>query len=342
MNDQDEHHAHEATRAAESDEGLERLLRLAGPRQTVSADRAARVRTVVHDAWLSSVRARTIRRRAIVIMGALAASAVLAVVWRPRDAAHPLLPPRPAGHLLAATGLVTTGAKVAPLRPGDGLTIGTTMHTGAGALATVVLSGGGELRVDAETVVALRGERELRVERGAVYIDSGTAGESITVRTAFGVVRDVGTRFEVRVRDRGLRVRVRDGAVQYERDALRGGATAGTELVVSAEGSVETRSAAAYGSEWEWVQRAAPTFRVEASTLAAFLRWVSHEGGWRVQFLDAALERAAATITLHGSIEGLTTDEALAVVLPTCGLAHRTEGDRLIVFATSASSGGKR
>ena len=343
MSDQDTHQTPDASGSANPD-GLERLLRLAGPRRMVSDDRALRVRTAVHDAWRASVRARTIRRRAVVGAGALAAAAVLAlaVVWRPRDAVRPPSPGGAAGRLLVATGAVTTGPGT-PLRRGDALAIGTTMRTGAAALATVVLSAGGELRIDADTVVELRGERELIVERGAIYLDSGPAatGGSMRVHTALGVVRDIGTRFEVRVRDDELRVRVREGAVLYERgDDVRRGATAGSELVVSGAGSVETRPAASYGSEWGWVQRAAPPFLVEGSTLAAFLGWVSHEGGWTVQFVDAALEHTAATITLHGSIDGLMADEAVAVILPTCGLAHRTDAGRLIVF--SASSEGVR
>jgi hypothetical protein len=36
-------------------------------------------------------------------------------------------------------------------------------------------------------------------------------------------------------------------------------------------------------------------------------------------------------IVLHGSIDGFTPEEALAAVLPTCGLTFRREGERLIV-----------
>ena len=36
---------------------------------------------------------------------------------------------------------------------------------------------------------------------------------------------------------------------------------------------------------------------------------------------------------LHGSIEGLTPDEALVAVLPPCGLTFYQEGGRIIVTA---------
>jgi hypothetical protein len=34
---------------------------------------------------------------------------------------------------------------------------------------------------------------------------------------------------------------------------------------------------------------------------------------------------------VHGSVEGLTVEEALATVLPSCGLRHRVEGDRILL-----------
>src|SRR6185436_7133512 len=45
----------------------------------------------------------------------------------------------------------------------------------------------------------------------AIYYANETTGAAITIHTPFGDVRDVGTRFEVRLRDDALRVRVRDG-----------------------------------------------------------------------------------------------------------------------------------
>ncbi len=40
-------------------------------------------------------------------------------------------------------------------------------------------------------------------------------------------------------------------------------------------------------------------------------------------------------IVLHGSIDGLLPEEALAAVLPASGLTSRRQGDRLVVSAAA-------
>jgi hypothetical protein len=65
----------------------------------------------------------------------------------------------------------------------------------------------------------------------------------------------------------------------------------------------------------------------------AFLHWITREHGWSLEFADSSLRARLDRIVLHGSIVGLTADEALAAVLPTCGLTSRRQGNRLIVSA---------
>jgi hypothetical protein len=41
-------------------------------------------------------------------------------------------------------------------------------------------------------------------------------------------------------------------------------------------------------------------------------------------------------VILHGSVEGMTPEEALAAVLPTCGLEFEIDGDSLIIRSIKA------
>jgi hypothetical protein len=50
-----------------------------------------------------------------------------------------------------------------------------------------------------------------------------------------------------------------------------------------------------------------------------------------VEFGDPRLARSAASIVLHGSIEGLTPVAAVETVLPACGLVHRVRGGALFI-----------
>jgi ferric-dicitrate binding protein FerR (iron transport regulator) len=177
----------------------------------------------------------------------------------------------------------------------------------------------------------------LRIDRGAVYIDSGNGGAPVIVRTPVGVVRDVGTQFEVGLANGVWRVRVRAGSIRYESGGAQHAAAAGRELLVHPDGSLVTRPAPTYGADWDWVARAGPAFRVEGQTLAAFLDWVSRESGRRIAFADERLRRDSSSTILHGSIDGLTAEEALGVILPACGLTHRIDARRVTISRAEGS-----
>jgi hypothetical protein len=56
------------------------------------------------------------------------------------------------------------------------------------------------------------------------------------------------------------------------------------------------------------------------------------------------LERRNAATIVYGAIERLTVEEALDVVLPSCGLARRDnghEGDVITIVAADDARGGK-
>jgi ferric-dicitrate binding protein FerR (iron transport regulator) len=322
----------------------------------VDAERARRVRDTVH-AWRTSVRRRD-RVRYLAIGGAgLAAAAAIffAASTGRRDAGSapsrlPAAPTPPAARLVAATGGTVaviapgaTGATAAPdstrgapgrVSVGDAVAIGAALETGDGVMAALALADGGDVRLNQRTALRLTDARELRIDRGAVYIDSGNGGAAVIVRTPVGVVRDVGTQFEVGLANGVWRVRVRAGSIRYDRGDAQHAAAAGSELLVHPDGSLVTRPAPTYGADWDWVVRAGPPFRVEGQTLAAFLDWVSRESGRRLEFAD---ERIRGETILHGSIDGLTAEEALGVILPACGLTHRVDARRVTISRADGS-----
>jgi hypothetical protein len=207
--------------------------------------------------------------------------------------------------------------------------------------AALRLAGGAEIRLDGGTRLRLRSAAVLELERGAVYVDSGAdsaaergSGGGLAVRTPAGVVRDVGTQFEVRLPaagDPALRVRVRSGAVEVDRGGDVYPAAAGTELTVGADGSVTRGAVATHGDPWAWAIGAAPRFAIEGRTLAEFLAWVARETGREIRFADPGLEPAAGGIVLHGTLGEATAEEAPAVVLPGAGLRGRIDGGVLVV-----------
>jgi transmembrane sensor len=186
--------------------------------------------------------------------------------------------------------------------------------------------------LDAGTRVILVSRGELRLERGAVYVDSDGADPArapLEVVTAHGRVREIGTRYEVRVGAAAWSVRVRDGRLAVETGTGTHEVDAGARLELGADGATLGTGSDREPPGWDWLLEIAPTLDIEGRSLQAFLAWVARETGWRVRFADEALAAEATRIRLHGTIEGLRPDQAVEVVLPGAGLAHRVEDGEL-------------
>lgn len=310
------------------DDEITRLLRAAGPRPRLTEEEAAPVREAAREVFRRQAR-RAARRRRLTWTAAagLAAALLLAVAlaWRG------LVPRGPVATLETRTGAVavsrTAGAR--DLLAGAVLT---TEDSGGAALR---LASGTSVRIDAGSSVRIDSTRRLTLERGAVYVDSGPAAapdHGIEIATALGSIRDIGTQFEARLLEPStLRIRVREGQVLVDRNGESHQAHAGGELVLAEDGSFRRADIRVHGPDWDWIRRAAPAFEIEGASLADFLDWVSRETGLPWRLAGPRAGQPPEEITLHGSIEGLAVEDALAMVLPSCGYRHRRVGDRLLI-----------
>jgi hypothetical protein len=317
---------------AHGDDEVARLVRLAGTSGPVAAERLARVRAAVHGAWRDEYVART-RRRRLTVGVLLAAAAFVVIAFAIGGPSR-----TPAPVMVARIDHATESRP--PFTAGGAVMSGSTVTTSAGTLA-MTLTSGVHLRLDASSTARVDSATDVALERGAVYVDSAGAhpaqpgASPISIHTPAGLVRDIGTQFEVRLAGAGIRIRVRDGQVRVtDASGVDARADAGGELFSKRDGSIDRRPIAATGSEWAWAERAAPPFSVEGKTLGAFLDWVSREGAWTVTFADRRVSEVARATVLHGGpglLKGLTPAEALDVVLPTCGLRHRIDSHRVVI-----------
>jgi ferric-dicitrate binding protein FerR (iron transport regulator) len=319
------------------------LVRLAGRRPMPDDAQMARARAAALAEWSRLVERRSRSSRAWVLTAAaLAAGAAAIAVWL--SARHQPVPvsPREIATVERLTGtlLVTSagqssrsGAVAARIGAGDRLE---TLDAGRAAFS---LDGGISIRLDRGTTAALIDAATLELERGAVYVDTGTGyrGAGLRVITPLGVVRHVGTQFEVRLEVAAIRVRVREGEVALDAAGHEWTSGAGESLLFAGGRGPERLGIATSGPEWNWIGEIARPFRLEGATVRSFLDWVSRESGWRWEYADPAMRARVDGIVLHGSIDGLLPEEALAAVLPTCGLTSRREGDRLVVTVAQPS-----
>lgn len=316
-------------------DALGELLRHAGARaRPPRADENA-IRTAVRHAWLQST---TAARRRRFVTWAVAASVVAAVAF---SLAGRLSGPGQPGPRLATVeksfGEVQSGAATGGA---DGVEAGADLHPGqpirSGPDAGLALRwhDGTTIRIAADTSVVLTSRHELRLVRGAVYIDTGTAAARQSfagVTTPAGRIRHVGTRYMARVDTTATTVSVRTGTVVFrpegtaDNDAVR--ATSSQRLSVSRSGPPRVESTSTWGPEWDWVDALVPAFRADGRSLAEFFEWVATESGRSLSYASPAARRVAKQNRLHGTIE-LPPLRALAVASASSDLTARVnEGE---------------
>ena len=317
---------------------LGQLVKLAGRRPVPDAAQMLHARAAARLEWTRVVERRSWRMSFWLTAAAIAVAALGTIAWLAQrhssiPAAHPEIATLEAvtGPLIVTAGGVSRSVTVAgvQLRAGDRI------ETGADTRTALRMLGGVSVRLDHRTSVILASESQLMLQHGAAYVDADSAasGAALHIATSVGEVRHTGTQFEVRLDGEVLQVRVREGSVAVEASGERWTSRAGELLVLARGHAPERRSIPTSGPLWSWVSDVAPPFTLEGATVPAFLRWVTREQGWTLEFSDASLRGRVDRIVLHGSIAGLTAEEALAAVLPTCGLTSRRESDRLIISA---------
>ena len=330
---------HSTREHADDADRVGQLVRLAGRRPAPDPEHVSRARAAAHHEWVLIVERRKWRlpfwslTAAAIVVGLLGA-----VAWSSMHRPASRRPGIDIATLQTMTGaaqIASAGERPRPARAGLRIREGDRIETTADGRAALAMAGGLSVRFDRASAAVLDTADRLVLASGAVYVDAGpgAAGSGFRVETPFGVVRHTGTQFEVRLDPSALTLRVREGSVAVETPGGRWTTKAGEALVATRSAPPVRSVIAASGPEWNWVRTLAEPFRLEGAAVPAFLQWVSREQGWRWEYADPSLAPRVARIVLHGSIEGLTPDEALAAVLPTCGLTSRLEGERLIVGA---------
>jgi len=130
------------------------------------------------------------------------------------------------------------------LRVGDDVPLGSGLRSARGGRAAIRLASGHTVRLDTSTEIRILDGGRVALDSGTIHVDSRTdsiAVDALSITTPFGEIREIGAQFEVRVDDDGLRVRLREGAVdlRHEGEALR--VTEGTELMIESDGTATRR-----------------------------------------------------------------------------------------------------
>ena len=327
------------------EETMSRLLRLAGPRATVSSEVEARVYAKVRAEWERNTAAapadrvyRNVRREwsresvrsafmRWVLPVALAASiaVVISIVVQQT--------PAPIGVAPVGTIAKVTGPGNLPA-PGDEVYPGTRLSTGADEGISLILANAESLRLGANTVIDVLAADRFGLANGRIYADTGDMmyrSKQLVIETAVGEITDVGTQFAVSVAGEELEVAVREGRVDLAHGSAIHVAVAGEKMRLAQGARPEYEEIAADDEYWDWASSLAPDFDIENRSLLDFLRWAARESGHELVFADQELRMSAMRTDLHGSVAGFGPLEAVRSVLATTSFKYRIEPGRIII-----------
>lgn len=325
----------------QNDDDIARVMRAAGPREKPPAEIERALRESLRGEWRAVVAERQGRRRRAAL--ALAAGVMAAAVGTWFVVADVGEPAQAVGSVALADGVlrVKTGrfGRWEPASGGQPVAIGQFLATGPTGRGALELAGGISARLDHETEVRVAAADRLVIDRGAIYVDAGadSAGAApLEIVTPAGSVRHLGTQYEVRVSDSGVRLRVREGRIEWSSGAGSAMGVAGEELTIAEDGRIGRGPVASHGEAWDWVAQAAPPIDIEGLSLAGFLGWAARELGCSIEFSSAGVAQEAAAVILHGSVAGLAPAQALDAVFTTTRMQAVVANGRIVVTGRDA------
>jgi ferric-dicitrate binding protein FerR (iron transport regulator) len=316
---------------------VESLIRAAG-RRAEPPDEAYRHVLAAATAALHKKTAR--RRERLWVVWAAAASVLalgvtLVIQWMPGAQCEELARiERAIGAVERATDDVWQPARESAAV----LTKGVKVRTLAGAGAGLRLVGGASLRLAAGTEIMLDEPERLYLRAGTIYLDHrGSVGTGYRIETPAGVVRDLGTQFELRVEGGSLRLRIREGRVAVDRAGQTVEGSAGEQLELNELGDVVRSAIAATAVTWQWAETLASTPDVDGRPATELIAWVARETGRRLRYEAPAVEQRAATVILHGNIRHLPPLAALDAMIAATDLDYVLDGDAILIRARAQS-----
>lgn len=319
-----------------TDDKVERLIAEAGLRSKPPEDAHERVYEATLKAWknaeYSAEYGLRYKRRLIAIAASVLLSlsfAVLNYLPSGRGSEDPsfllsyssgalYIDGQPAGHatkILRGSTIETDGAAFAEIERGDGLLV----------------------RIDENSSLDIVDSFEIELHSGRVYIDSEGEGR-ISVLTDYGIVRDIGTQFEVSVIEDGVLATVRDGEIYIKTDSgsyLSAANEVWGESTQLRKGESPVVSKVSRTSEhWKWLASASAPIDMEGKTLDSLLIKISRELGLRLKYRNVVVENNAKVASLHGTLYNRDDDflGALKQVMRTTKLkATVTDKNELLI-----------
>ncbi len=330
----------------DDNDSLARLLKLAGERAEIPSRVESRVYHQVQEEWQKATtepdgekvydKVHRTWRRDVTRVAILRWMLPLSVAAMAGIAMIIISQPDPVPLKVAATVSRVVGSGQMSTTHPKGSTVyeDEIISTGPNEGLSLLLARSESLRIDENTRIRVDAADQFTLLSGRVYVDTGQfvyRDGGLRIDTRFGVITDVGTQFSVFASDQSLEVTVREGRVDVKNQADSYVARMGERLTLVPGKEVSVTNFETHDSYWDWVVDLAPTYDMNNKSLLDFLKWAARETGRELQFASNESRMFAMRTDVHGSIDGMTPDEALAAILATTTVRFRIEDDKIII-----------
>jgi ferric-dicitrate binding protein FerR (iron transport regulator) len=330
----------------DDEQSIANILRIAGERPEIPLSVESRVYSRVQQEWRSSTAVpnsdrvygevrKSWRRGTLssqlfrwLAPAGVVATAILAFVLLSTPQ------PEPAQVVATVSRVVGSGLASQQFSAGSSVKVGDLIATGNDEGLSLRLARNESLRIDANTEVRIDASDRFTLLAGRIYADTGQfvyRDKGLLIGTEFGTVSDVGTQFSVSVSTRSLDVAVREGRVDVTNTQQSYAARMGERLTLDQAGSADLVQLDPHDPSWAWVTELTPSLDLTGKSLLDFLKWGARETGRVLQFESDDTRMFAMRTDVHGSVEGLTPDEALDAILATTSVRYRIEADKIVI-----------
>lgn len=283
---------------------IQRLLKVAGPRENPPEEMRARVHDRVLTAWQDMPQqSRPQQAPTKPLQWAFAASFFVvfaaALVFFNQD-------PEPLKW--AAKFGRASGEYIVSQTPADGF-IGDNVlvATQADGQLELQMTGGSTVTLDHNTRVTVLSKDSVALFEGRLYVDGGERQASdVRIVTPYSVITDIGTLFEVAVTGEQWTVGMREGEVKVEIEdqdyAAQVSDGLGDRLRFSNTDLIDRTTIATTSDNWDWTYQLREPFKLAGAPIFDYLQWSARDSG--------------RTLKLSGIVEQLTKQQEFKATLP--------------------------
>jgi len=304
---------------------VDQLLNQIGKRTTPSKQQSAASKAAVRENWQKNVMKHKKQRQQKYLWAMAASIMLLTTVAFVNFVQQPTTTPtEPQALVLDFSGdiqIKSANHSWQWLKSPIDISTNTQIKTSEGAYLTLQLQDQSELRIADNTELNFS-SKVIDLNSGQLYHDTDESLQAspLTIKTPYGEVQHVGTRYLVSNTQNQLQVAVRSGQVKITPHQFASQNTVNNKQLISQnqmitinnQGEAHLSPISLHAPLWDWTFLAQEAFDLNDKSLYEFVQWYAHQTGMEIDWQN--LESPSKRVRLQGNIKNMTAEKALQTV----------------------------